>query len=128
MKKFLKFTLLFYFTLYTVNELIHNLHFANGIWTILEVSLILTIFELFLKPIIKILLLPINILTLGLFRIVINTLGIYLALFFITTFTTSDFGIAKYHFTGLLAVFVTSVIINFVFTIINSIVTRKCKK
>lgn len=128
MKKFLKFTLLFYFTLHIVGELIRNLHFQNGIWTILEVSLILTIFELFLKPIIKILLLPINILTLGLFRIIINTLGIYLALFLITTFTTSDFWIYAYHFTGLLAVFVTSIIINFVFTIINSIVTRKCKK
>ena len=128
MKKFLKFILLFYFTLYTVNELIHNLHFQNGIWTILEVSLILTIFELFLKPIIKILLLPINILTLGLFRIVINTLGIYIALFLISTFTTSDFWIYTYHFTGLFAVFATSIIINFIFTIINSIVTRKCKK
>lgn len=128
MKKFLKFNLLFYFTLYTVSELTHNLHFQNGMWTILEVSLVLTIFELFLKPIIKILLLPINILTLGFFRIIINTLGIYLALFLISTFSTSDFWIYTYHLTGLLAVFSTSIIINFVFTIINSILTRKCKK
>jgi len=128
MKKFLKFTLLFYFSLYTVGEIFHNLNFSAGVQTIFLVSLILTIFELILKPIIKILLLPINILTLGLFRIIIDTFGIYLALFFINSFTTGDLWIFSYHFQSILAVLITSTIINFVFTIFNYIVTRKCKK
>ncbi len=128
MKKFLKFTLLFYFSLYTVNELLHNLNFGDGIITLLEVSLIFTIFELILKPVIKILLLPINILTLGFFRIIIDTLGFYLALLFINSFSTNNFWLFSYHFTGILAVLATSFIINFVFTVFNGIVTRKCKK
>jgi putative membrane protein len=104
------------------------LNFTGGIATLLEVSLIFTIFELILKPIIKILLLPINILTLGFFRIIIDTLGLYLALLFISSFTTNDFWIFSYHLTGILAVLTTSFIINFVFTVFNYIVSRKCKK
>jgi len=128
MKKFLKFNLLFYFSLYTTNELIGNLNFLNGVSTILQVSLILTIFELILKPILKILLLPINILTLGLFRIIIDVVGIYLALFFIDTFKVNNFSLWSYDFFGILAIIGTSVIINFIFLIFNSIVTKKSKK
>jgi len=128
MKKFLKFTLLFYFSLYTVNELVGNLNFANGVNTIFQVSLILTLFELILKPILKILLLPINILTLGLFRIIIDVVGLYLALFFINTFQVNNFSLWGYNFFGILAIIGTSVIINFIFLIFNSIVTKKSKK
>jgi putative membrane protein len=128
MKKFLKFNLLFYFSLYTTNELIGNLTFSNGLTSILQVSFILTLFELILKPILKILLLPINILTLGFFRIIIDIVGIYLALFFIDTFKVNNFSLWGYNFFGILAIIGTSVIINFVFLIFNSIVAKKSKK
>lgn len=49
---------------------------VSPIWTALIVGAVLTVINFVVKPIIKILTLPINILTLGLFSIVINA-GIF---------------------------------------------------
>lgn len=92
MKKILKFTLLLSFCLVTQNELWHNLIFGQPVWTVVKVALILSIFEIIIKPILKILLLPINLLTFGLFKIVITALGLYLALFLL-----SDFKLLSIH-------------------------------
>lgn len=47
---------------------------VSPIWIVLIVGACLTLINMFIKPIIKILTLPINILTLGLFSLVINGL------------------------------------------------------
>ena len=86
MKKILKTTLLISFSLALQNQIWTNLTFSQNILTIIKVAFIMAIFEILLKPIIKILLLPINLLTLGLFRIVINTVGFYLAVFLLSDF------------------------------------------
>ena len=95
MKKLLKYTLFLSFALVIHNEIFHNLSFNPRIQTIVSVALILAIFELVLKPIIKILLLPVTFLTLGLIRIVIQTLGLYLASYFVGGFTLSSLNIFK---------------------------------
>lgn len=46
--------------------------FVDPLWVVLVVGACLTLFNMFLKPIIKILTLPINIVTLGLFSLVVN--------------------------------------------------------
>ena len=86
MKKILKTTLLISFSLALQNQIWTNLTFSQNILTIIKVAFIMAIFEILLKPIIKILLLPINLLTLGLFWIVINTVGFYLAVFLLSDF------------------------------------------
>lgn len=86
MKKLLKLTLLITFALATQNQIWGNLSFSTPIYSIVKVALVLSVFELILKPIIKVLLFPINLLTLGLFRIVINTVGFYLAAFILIDF------------------------------------------
>lgn len=95
MKRILKFTLLIGFALATQNQLWGNLVFGQNLLTIIKVSLILAIFELLLKPLLRVLLLPINLLTLGSFRIVINTFGFYLAIFLL-----SDFQVNSIHTTA----------------------------
>ncbi len=135
MKKFLKYTLLFIFALITENQLWHNLTFDNIPLTIIKVALILALFELVLKPIIKILLLPINILTLGTIRIVIATVGLYLATFFLDDFHLDDifsvsttfqgFQIPQFHFTGFLGYLVSSFTLSFLIYIYNLILIKK---
>jgi uncharacterized membrane protein YvlD (DUF360 family) len=94
MKKFLKYALYLSFALVLQQELFGNLLFGpNRLLIIIKVGLILAFFEIFLKPIVKILLLPISILTLGLIRIVINTLGLYLAAYLVSAFSVSSFTI-----------------------------------
>ncbi|MBU3668841.1 MAG: phage holin family protein [Candidatus Taylorbacteria bacterium] len=60
----------------------------------LVLAVVLAIFNLFIKPIIFILTLPINILTLGLFSLVINALLILLADKVVPGFAISGFWIA----------------------------------
>jgi putative membrane protein len=98
MKKILRYIILFTFSLITANQIWQNLSFENIPLTIIKVATVLTIFELLLKPIIKILLIPINILTLGLFRIVIDTLGLYLAIFFLSDFKIGNIYISQYNY------------------------------
>jgi len=135
MKKILKFTLLFTFALATENQIWHNLTFDYVPLTIIKVALILAIFELLLKPIIKILLLPINILTLGLIRSVINTIGLYLAVFILDDFKVQDiflassswqgFQIPQFHFVSFFAFLVSSLTLSFLIYIYNLILIKK---
>ncbi len=138
MKKILKFTLLISFALVTQNQLWKNLVFEQTIWTIIKVAFILSIFELLLKPIIRILLLPINILTLGLFRIVINTFGFYLAIFLLSDFqvnsikTASTFwqgiNIPGFIFNGFWAFVVSSMSLNILLYFFKLIIKPKREK
>jgi len=69
----------------------------NPLWAALIVGACLTLFNMFIKPIIKILTLPINIITLGLFSLVINGaifwyLGTLVKGFEVTTFTAAFIG------------------------------------
>ncbi|MFA4827461.1 MAG: phage holin family protein [Candidatus Shapirobacteria bacterium] len=138
MKKILRFILIFIFALVAENQVWMNLTFQNQIVTLLKVAVVLSVFELLLKPIIKILLLPINILTLGLFRIVINTLGLYLATFLLADFSLQNidfasqrwqgFTLPPLHFVNFFAYLITSLTIGLIFNIFNSILVKTIKK
>lgn len=138
MKKLLRFILLFAFALTTANQIWVNLTFQNQIATLLKVAVTLSVFELLLKPIIKILLLPINLLTLGTIRIVINTLGLYLATFLLADFNLQNinfpsqkwqgFSLPPLHFNNFFAYLITSLTIGLIFNIFNSILVKTIKK
>jgi putative membrane protein len=69
----------------------------DPIWTALIVGACLTLFNMIIKPIINILTLPINLLTLGLFSLVINGalfwyLGTLIKGFSVATFTAAFIG------------------------------------
>ena len=113
MKKFLKYALYLSFALVLQQELFGNLHFGqNRLLIITKVGLILAFFEIFLKPIVKILLLPISILTLGLIRIVINTLGLYLASSLVSAFSVTSFAVYGWSLVGFWAYLGTSFFIS----------------
>jgi len=130
MKKILRYIILFTFSLITANQIWQNLSFSKIPLTIIEVAAILTLFELLLKPIIKILLIPINILTLGLFRLVIDTLGLYLAIFFISDFQVGNIYISKYNYqiNNFWAFLLSSFTIGIILYIYNSILHQSKSK
>jgi putative membrane protein len=69
----------------------------DPIWVSLIIGACLTLFNMFIKPIIKILTLPINLLTLGLFSLVINGavfwyMGTFIKGFTVATFTAAFLG------------------------------------
>lgn len=96
MKKLLRTIILNIAALYLAAVIIPSIVFEQGIKTIFSAALALTIFDYFLKPIARILFLPINLLTLGLLRWIINVISLYL----ITNFI-NDFSIGFYHFPGI---------------------------
>ena len=62
-----------------------------GFWTALIVALILGLINAFIKPVILMLTLPINLLTLGLFTFIINALIILLVSFLVSGFAVINF-------------------------------------
>ena len=134
MKKIIRYWFINLISLLFVSSIITSISFAGGWQTIGLVSLVITLFELILKPIIKILLLPINIITLGLARSFINVIGLYL-----TTTIVVGFKISPYIFEGgswngftapqaepslFLTYLITSILLNLSFSIIFWIVKK----
>lgn len=64
---------------------------VESYWTALIVAVILGLLNIFIRPILVILTIPITILTLGLFLLVINALIIMLAGYMIDGFTVDNF-------------------------------------
>lgn len=138
MKKILRLTLLFTFALLTANQIWNNLSFQLIPWTIIKTALVLAIFEVMLKPILKIILFPINLLTLGLFRIVIDTLGLYLAVFLFSDFYLQNIhspaynllglSIPQLNFSGFWVYLVTSLTLGVILNFFNLIISKKPKK
>ena len=134
-RKLARLTLILSFCLIIHNQIWRNLDFNQQIGTIIKVSIILAFFEIILKPIIKLLLLPINILTLGAIRLVINTLGLYLASFILGNFSLQDisttgstwqgFNVPPFHFTNFFAYLVSSLTINLLLSLAAIILYRK---
>ncbi len=137
-KKILKLTLLFTFSLVTANQLWGNLQFSFIPWTIIKIAFVLAIFETIIKPILKIILFPINLLTLGFFRIIIEVVGLYLAVFLFADFSVNNIhssavsfwgiNIPSLNFIGFFSYLVTSITIGFFLNLFTLIIKKKPKK
>lgn len=121
MKKILKYTMLLSFSLLSANYVWRNLVFSQDVTSLIKVALVLTIFELILKPILKFLLLPINILTLGTIRIFINALGLYLAVFLLDDFLVNPIDHPRLHLQGFPSFLLTSFTISLIFFIFSKL-------
>src|SRR5581483_2758663 len=78
-------------TLYLVSLVTNGLVFKNGISSLVLTSIGLTIATLFVKPIINLLLLPLNLLTFGFFRFLTNAITLFLVDLVLTDFTINEF-------------------------------------
>jgi len=126
MKRLLRSYILDVSSLYIVSSLASGLYFARGATTILLAGIGLTLVSLFAKPIVNLLLLPLNLVTFGIFRWVGSAIIFYLVTLIVSDFKVQyfDFGgltsawidIPKFYFEGILAFVAFSLI----FSIISS--------
>lgn len=100
MRKILSLWLLNIFGIVLCRYIWGSPEFTNNASTMALIGLFLTIFEIILKPIINLLLLPINILTLGLIKIATNTLGLYLVGFLLDDFRVTDINRPSFTWEG----------------------------
>lgn len=77
MKTLLRYYLINLGALWFTSHVVPGFIFDGGTLTLLKAAVIFTLINLLLVPVLKVLLLPLNLLTLGLFSWVINVLALY---------------------------------------------------
>lgn len=128
MKKILKHFVIDTVTLYLISQAVVGMSFEGGTQTLLLTGAVLSISQLLVRPLINVLLLPINLITFGLFKWVSYAVTLYLVTLVVTGFKISSFyyaGLTSYwfnipqvNFTGILAFIVFSFVISLVSSII----------
>ncbi|MFA6602884.1 MAG: phage holin family protein [Candidatus Shapirobacteria bacterium] len=134
-KRLVRYSILSLFALLITRQLITTPQFDLSFPTLLKIGLIFAAFEIFLKPLVKILFLPLNILTLGLFRFVISVPAFLLTARLTSSLKISDihlssstwqgFVIPEFNFVGLFALIVTALTYSFFFYLLKSILIKK---
>lgn len=94
-KKVVKIFAIEILALYIINQITIGLIFEEGVKTFLITSFALAISAYLVKPIINLLILPLNLVTFGLFRWLSSAIALY-----IVTLAVSQFKIERFFFTG----------------------------
>ena len=95
MKRLLRHFVIDTAVLYFVSQFVGGLNFNGGVATIFLTGAVLAVVTMLVKPLINILLLPLNLITFGLFKWIAHALSLY-----IVTLVVSDFSINGFHFAG----------------------------
>jgi|SRR3989344_1817130 len=95
MRRILRTILIEVATLYIASQIAEGLNFDHGTKTLLITGLVLAGISLLAKPALKILLLPLNLVTFGVFRWVSNVVVLY-----IVTLLVRDFRVTGFYFHG----------------------------
>ena len=93
----------------------------SSLITLLIASLVLTILYAIIRPILKILFLPKNVITLGLFSGFINIFLLWLATYLVPGFHIQEMVVFGTHLTQLWSLVFVSILIGFVHSIISKI-------
>jgi putative membrane protein len=89
-KRVLFFLIVNTITIYLVDQLLNAFTITGSIWSYLLIGALIGILNTFLKPVLKILSLPLLFLTAGLFSIVINAIILYLGVLIIEVMQIPD--------------------------------------
>ena len=126
MKSFVRSLIINAVSLYLVSLIIPGVIFQNGLQGLVFTTLVLAIVNLIIRPLVSLLLLPINLLTLGTFRWLTNVIVLYsLSLispdFTITGFNLNQIPLSLFSTSHLsLGVFWSLVVTSFTFSLIQS--------
>lgn len=100
MKKYLRLFLFNLVSLWLIAGLLPGVSFSGGYQTLALAAVVLTLVNLLIKPLVNILLLPINLLTLGMFRWLINVITLYLVTIFVPQFKITSFFYPGFNYQG----------------------------
>ena len=114
-------------TLYLISQWVNGIHFAEGSYTLLLAGLVLTLTTLVIRPVINVLLLPINLVTFGFFKWIGYAITLYLVTLIVPGFKLLDFAFKGYNsywfsipgisLSGVLAFIAFSFLISFISSI-----------
>jgi len=124
-KKYLRLFLINLVSFWLVAKLIEGVGYSGGFQTLAWAALALMIVNLTVKPLINLLLLPINLITLGAFRWLVNVLALYLVTLVVPQLKISAFLFPGFNYQGFiippvyLAIFWVLVIASFLISLIT---------
>ena len=125
-KKYLKIFLFNLLALWLATFLFEGVSFAGGAKTLVLAALVLTLVNLIIKPLIKLLFLPINLITLGAFRWLVNVIALYLMTFVVSQFQITGFVFSGYSYQGFiipaftLGIFLAYVVCSFFISLVTT--------
>jgi putative membrane protein len=96
MRKLLKHFILDTFALWFVSQIVKGISFAGGEYTLFLAGLVLMLSTMVVKPVLNILLLPLNLVTFGLFKWVTYAITLYLVTLIVPGFSIGDFVFSGY--------------------------------
>ena len=125
MRSILKHFLVNSATLYLISLAVSGIVFENGITTIFLTGVALSIAALVIRPVINLLLLPINLITFGLFRWVGFAIALYVVTLAIPSFKLLNFGFAGYssYWFAIPAISITGIFAFIVFSFLISLIS-----
>ena len=97
MRTILKHFLINTIALYLISQAISGINFAEGSYTLLLAGVVLTLTTMIIRPIINILLLPINLITFGFFKWIGYAITLYLVTLIVPAFKLGDFVFKGYN-------------------------------
>jgi len=131
MKRLLRHFIIDTAVLYFVSQVVSGLNFSGGASTIFLTGAVLAVVTMLIKPLINILLLPLNLITFGLFKWIAHALSLYIVTLVVSGFTISGFNFAGYNsywfsipplvLGGILAIIAFSFLISFVSSALYSL-------
>ncbi|HUW21899.1 MAG TPA: phage holin family protein [Candidatus Bathyarchaeia archaeon] len=134
MKKYLKSYLITVASLFIAARLISTISFGEGEKTVLITAFVFTVINFFVKPVISLLLLPVNLITLGLFRWFASVFAFYLVILIVPQFSVKPFLFPGFSHSGYtippiqLSFFWTLVACSFIISFITSFLYWSFKK
>jgi len=134
MKSFIRNILFNAFSIFLISQVVSGMKVSGGLIAYLIGGFALTLLMVLLKPILKILTLPLNIITLGMFSFVINVIIFYLLTVFVPSIIISAFTFPGLSFSGFvipsfyLNTLFAFILISFLQSVVVSFLTWLIKK
>lgn len=100
MKTILRSIAIYLLALYFIPQIVPGFTINGGFITLLIGSIVLALMSLILKPILNIISFPINMLTMGLFSIIVNAIILYILTILVPNITVQPFTYPQSHFYG----------------------------
>ena len=129
MKKFLRTIIVNFFSLFLISKFIGGINYSDNLLVLFWAAFFLSVLNLLVKPILNILMTPINFLSLGAFRWVINIIIFFLVTIFVPEFKIVGFTFPGFSFAGFsvptirLAFFWSLFLISFMLELIPGVIT-----
>ena len=102
------------FAIWLAAMLLESFNFSGSFWSLIIVAIIFGLINALVRPIVKLLALPITVITLGLFTLVINTFMLIL-----TVWLSGSLSLTGGLFENFFVAFVAAIIISIISTILS---------